>query len=56
MIHIRKLELLRRNKVNFSLISIYNYKSAILFAETVSRETGTKEMRSGLEIFSKHSV
>ena len=48
--------MLHQNKVNFSLTSIYNYKSAILLAETVSREKGTKEMRSGLEIFLKHSV
>ena len=55
--HIRKLGMLHQNKVNFSLNSIYSYKSAILgLAETVSREKGTKEMRSGLEIFSKHSV
>lgn len=50
------MERLYENKVNFSLISIYSYKSAILPAETVSREKGTKEMRSGLEIFAKHSV
>ena len=56
MIYIRKQEVLHQNKVNFSLISIYNCKSVILLAETVSRETVTKEMRSGLEIFSKHSV